>query len=173
MLVLLARSCSGSSAKSANENYVDDLTEQVLKPSDNVAKAFHETLELRAASLAQLQGRIDAELKSMQQVRSSGGGAQADQAARALSARTAADALQFRVTGLQLLLAERLATAWKRVKRRSRPGSSSTTCMGQLLSSDYVYADLFADGANGALKQVGAAGRADVAVPRARPTSTW
>jgi hypothetical protein len=62
VLVLLARGCSGSSAKGSNENYVQTLTQSVLKPSDNVARGFHQTLDLRSASLTQMHGRIDDEL---------------------------------------------------------------------------------------------------------------
>ena len=155
VLVLLARSCSGSSAKSSNENYVNDLTEKVLKPSDNVAQAFHGTLELRAASLAQLQGRIDAELKSMQQVRSA---AAALKPTKQLEPYQPAlmQTLQLRVTGLSCF-SQNLATAWK-LRTPLASGQQLYQCMGQLLSSDYVYADFFADGANGALKELGAAG---------------
>jgi hypothetical protein len=155
VLVLLARSCSGSSAKSSNENYVNDLTQKVLKPSDTVAKSFHETLELRAASLAQLQGRIGDELHGMQQVRSA---AAALKPTKQLEPYQPAllQALQLRVTGLSCF-SQNLPTAWK-LRTPQASGAQLYQCMGQLLSSDYVYADFFADGANGALKELGAAG---------------
>ncbi len=66
------------------------------------------------------------------------------------------DALQFRVTGLQCM-SERLKAAWA-VKRALAAGQQLSTCTGQLLTSDYVYSDLFANSANAALKQVGATG---------------
>ena len=69
VLVLLARGCSGSSAKSDNENYVSALTTTVLKPSDDVAKQFHEMLDLPAASLAIIHKRLDGQLAAMRTVK--------------------------------------------------------------------------------------------------------
>jgi len=66
------------------------------------------------------------------------------------------DALQFRITGLQCF-SERLGAAWA-VKKPLVAGAQLSTCVGELYASDYVYAELFANGANAALKQVGAAG---------------
>src|SRR6185312_16943256 len=65
-------------------------------------------------------------------------------------------ALQLRVTGLDCF-SQNLSQAWQR-KTALASGQQLYQCMGQLLSSDYVYADFFADGANGALKELGAAG---------------
>ena len=66
-------------------------------------------------------------------------------------------------------MSERLTTAWK-LKKPAIAGQQLYSCTGQLLASDYVYADSFATGADAALKQVGATG-----VPRRsscrRPTS--
>jgi hypothetical protein len=155
VLVLLARSCSGSSAKGSNENYVETLTTSVLKPSDNVAAGFHQTLDLRSASVKQMQGRIDAELASMRRVRAT---ATALKPTKQLEPYQGAllQTLQLRVTGLECF-SQNLGTAWK-VKHPVAAGQYLNQCMGQLLSSDYVYADFFADGANGALKKLGAAG---------------
>jgi hypothetical protein len=155
VLVLLARSCSGSSAKSSNENYVTNLTQSVLKPSDAVAAGFHQTLDLRSASVKQMQGRIDDELTSMRKVRAA---AAALKPTKQLELYQPAllQALQLRVTGLECF-SQNLGTAWK-VKHALAAGQYLNQCMGQLLSSDYVYADFFADGANGALKKLGAAG---------------
>jgi hypothetical protein len=155
VLVLLARSCSGSSAKSSNENYVENLTQSVLKPSDDVASGFHQTLDLRSASVTQMQGRIDDELKSMRKVRAT---AAALKPTKQLEPYQAAllQALQLRVTGLTCF-SQNLGIAWK-VPHALAAGQQLYQCMGQLLSSDYVYADFFADGANGALKKLGAAG---------------
>jgi len=99
VLVLLARSCSGSSAKSSNENYVSDLTTKVLKPSDGVARSFHRTLDLRAASLTQLQKSIDTDLSQMRTIRSQ---AAALKPTKQLELYQPAllQALQLRVTGL-------------------------------------------------------------------------
>jgi hypothetical protein len=155
ILVLLARSCSGSSAKGSNEDYVGNLTQSVLKPSDNVAREFHQTLDLRSASLSQMQGRINDQLKSMRDVRAA---AAALKPTKQLELYQPAllQALQLRVTGLECF-SQNLGTAWK-VKHALAAGQYLYQCMGQLLSSDYVYADFFADGANGALKKLGAAG---------------
>lgn len=155
VLVLLARSCSGSSTKSSNENYVADLTTQVLKPSDNVASQFHQTLDLRAASLSQLQHSIDTDLKDMRSVRSA---AAALKPTKQLEPYQPAllQALQLRVTGLDCF-SQNLSAAWN-LKTARASGAQLYQCMGQLLSSDYVYADFFADGANSELKKLGAAG---------------
>jgi hypothetical protein len=155
VLVLLARSCSGSSAKSSNEDYVNTLTQTVLKPSDAVANDFHDTLDLRSASLGQLQGRINNELKGMRRVRST---AAALKPTKQLEPYQAAllQALQLRVTGLTCL-SQNLPIAW-RTSHAVASGQHLYQCMGQLLSSDYVYADFYADGANSALKKLGAAG---------------
>jgi hypothetical protein len=155
VLVLLARSCSGSSAKGSNEDYVSTLTQSVLKPSDNVARSFHQTLDLRSANVGQMQGRIDAELASMRKVRTT---ATALKPTKQLEPYQAAllQSLQLRVTGLTCF-SQNLGTAWK-VKHPVAAGQYLNQCMGQLLSSDYVYADFFADGANAALKQLGAPG---------------
>jgi hypothetical protein len=155
VLVLLARSCSGSSAKSSNENYVGSLTQSVLKPSDGVASSFHQTLDLRSASLSQMQGRIDGQLKSMRKVRAA---AAALKPTKQLEPYQAAllQALQLRVTGLQCF-SQNIGIAWK-LKRAQAAGQQLNQCMGQLLSSDYVYADFFADGANAELKKLGAPG---------------
>lgn len=155
VLVLLARSCSGSSAKSANENYVSDLTTKVLKPSDNVAHSFHNALDLRAASLTQLQKSIDTDLSQMRSIRSQ---AAALKPTKQLELYQPAllQALQLRVTGLDCF-SQNLSAAWN-LKTARAAGAQLYQCMGQLLSSDYVYADFFADAANGELKKLGAAG---------------
>ena len=155
VLVFLARSCSGSSAKSSNENYVSDLTTKVLKPSDGVARSFHQTLDLRAASLTQLQKSIDTDLSQMRSIRSQ---AAALKPTKQLELYQPAllQALQLRVTGLDCF-SQNLRAAWS-LKTARAAGSQLYQCMGQLLSSDYVYADFFADGANGELKKLGAAG---------------
>jgi CARDB protein len=155
VLVLLARSCSGSSAKGSNEDYVATLTQSVLKPSDNVAQGFHQTLDLRSANVGQMKGRIDAELASMRKVRAT---ATALKPTKQLEPYQAAllQTLQLRVTGLECF-SQNIGTAWK-VKNAVAAGKYLNQCMGQLLSSDYVYADFYADGANAALKQLGAPG---------------
>jgi hypothetical protein len=155
VLVLLARSCSGSSAKSDNENYVSALTTTVLKPSDDVANQFHEMLDLPSATLGILHKRLDAQLAAMRTVRAR---AEALKPTKQLAPYQAAllQALQFRVTGLECM-SERLTTAWK-LKHPAAAGQQLYSCTGQLLASDYVYADSFASGADAALKQVGAAG---------------
>ena len=155
VLVLLARSCSGSSAKSSNENYVSDLTTKVLRPSDGVARSFHQTLDLRAASLTQLQKSIDTDLSQMRSIRSQ---AAALKPTKQLELYQPAllQALQLRVTGLDCF-SQNLSAAWN-LKTARAAGAQLYQCMGQLLSSDYVYADFFADGANSELKKLGAAG---------------
>jgi hypothetical protein len=155
VLVLLARGCSGSSAKSANETYVGDLTTQVLKPSDAVAQSFHKTLDLPRAHLALLKQRIATQVSDMRKVRAN---ALALKPTKQLAPYQSGllDALQFRITGLQCF-AERLTAAWA-VKKPLVAGAQLSTCTGELYASDYVYAELFANGANAALKQVGAAG---------------
>ncbi|HEX5250369.1 MAG TPA: hypothetical protein VFW14_11935 [Gaiellales bacterium] len=155
VLVLLARSCSGSSAKSSNENYVGDLTTKVLKPSDAVAQSFHSTLDLRAASLTQLQKSIETDLSQMRAIRSQ---AAALKPTKQLELYQPAllQTLQLRVTGLDCF-SQNLSTAWN-TKTAEAAGAQLYQCMGQLLSSDYVYADFFADGANSELKKLGAAG---------------
>jgi hypothetical protein len=155
VLVLLARSCSGSSAKSSNENYVTDLTTKVLKPSDAVAHSFHSTLDLRAASLSQLQKSINTDLTQMRAIRSQ---AAALKPTKQLEPYQPAllQALQLRVTGLDCF-SQNLSSAWS-LKTAQAAGQQLYQCMGQLLSSDYVYADFFADGANSELKKLGAAG---------------
>jgi len=155
VLVLLARGCSGSSAKSDNENYVSTLTTTVLKPSDDVAKKFHEMLDLPAASLAIIHKRLDGQLAAMRTVKAH---AAALKPTKQLAPYQAAllQALQFRITGLECM-SERLTTAWK-LKKPAISGQQLYSCTGQLLASDYVYADSFATGADAALKQVGATG---------------
>ncbi|MEP6641813.1 MAG: hypothetical protein ABJB93_07875, partial [Gaiellales bacterium] len=155
VLVLLARGCSGSSAKSANESYVSALTTTVLKPSDDVAKRFRAMLDLPAASLGIIHKRLDAELAEMRTVRAR---AEALKPTKQLAPYQPAllQALQFRVTGLECM-SERLTTAWK-LKKPAIAGQQLYSCTGQLLASDYVYADSFATSADAALKQVGAAG---------------
>ena len=155
VLVLLARSCSGSSAKSSNENYVNDLTAKVLRPSDAVARSFHQTLGLRAASLTQLQHSIDTDLSRMRAIRSQ---AAALKPTKQLELYQPAllQAFQLRVTGLDCF-SQNLSAAWN-LKTARASGNQLYQCMGQLLSSDYVYADFFADGANSELKKLGAAG---------------
>ena len=155
VLVLLARGCSGSSAKSKNESYVSTLTTTVLKPSDDVAKRFHKTIDLPAASLGIMRGRLNGELTAMRAVRAH---AEALKPTKQLAPYQAAllQALQFRVTGLECL-AERITTAWK-LKHPLAAGQQLYSCTGQLLASDYVYADSFATSADLALKQVGATG---------------
>jgi hypothetical protein len=155
VLVLLARGCSGSSTKSNNENYVSALTTSVLKPSDDVAKKFHEMLDLPTASLATIHKRLDGQLAAMRTVKAH---AAALKPTKQLAPYQAAllQALQFRVTGLECM-SERLTTAWK-LKKPALAGQQLYSCTGQLLASDYVYADSFATGADAALKQVGATG---------------
>jgi hypothetical protein len=155
VLVLLARGCSGSSAKSDNENYVSALTTSVLKPSDDVAKQFHAMLDLPTASLAVIHKHLDSQLSAMRTVKAH---AAALKPTKQLAPYQAAllQALQFRVTGLECM-SERLTTAWK-LKKPALAGQQLYSCTGQLLASDYVYADSFATGADAALKQVGAAG---------------
>jgi hypothetical protein len=169
VLVLLARGCSGSSAKSANENYVSTLTTTVLKPSDDVAKKFHEMLDLPAASLAIIHKRLDGQLAAMRTVKAH---AAALKPTKQLAPYQTAllQALQFRITGLECM-SERLTTAWK-LKKPAISGQQLYSCTGQLLASDYVYADSFATGADAALKQVGATG---VPTSQFLPTSdlTW
>ena len=155
VLVLLARGCSGSSAKSDNENYVSALTTTVLKPSDDVAKKFRGMLDLPAASLAIIHKRLDGQLAAMRTIKAR---AAALKPTKQLAPYQPAllQALQFRVTGLECM-SQRLTTAWK-LKKPAAAGQQLYSCMGQLLASDYVYADSFATGADAALKQVGAAG---------------
>jgi hypothetical protein len=155
VLLLLARGCSGSSAKSDNENYVSTLTTTVLKPSDDVAARFHKTIDLPAASLGIMRNRLNGELTAMRTVRAH---AQALKPTKQLAPYQSAllQALQFRVTGLECLT-ERITTAWK-LKHPLAAGQQLYSCTGQLLASDYVYADSFATSADAALKQVGAAG---------------
>ena len=155
VLVLLARSCSGSSAKSENESYVSTLTTTVLKPSDAVAKRFRKTIDLPAASLGIMRSRLNGELTAMRAVRAH---AEALKPTKQLAPYQPAllQALQFRVTGLECL-AERVTTAWK-LKHPLAAGQQLYSCTGQLLASDYVYADSFATSADLALKQVGATG---------------
>jgi CARDB len=155
VLVLLARGCSGSSAKSDNDNYVTALTTMVLKPSDDVAARFHKTIDLPAASLGIMRSRLNGELAAMRTVRAH---AEALKPTKQLAPYQSAllQALQFRVTGLQCL-SERITTAWK-LKKPLAAGQQLYSCTGQLLASDYVYADSFATSADAALKQVGAAG---------------
>jgi CARDB protein len=155
ILVLLARSCSGSSAKGSNEDYVATLTQSVLKPSDNVARGFHQTFDLRSASLSQMQGRIDDQLASMRKVRAT---AAALKPTKQLEPYQAAllQALQLRVTGLTCF-SQNIRIAWK-LQHAKASGTQLYQCMGQLLSSDYLYADFYADGANTALKKLGAPG---------------
>jgi hypothetical protein len=155
VLVLLARGCSGSSAKSDNESYVSTLTTTVLTPSDKVAQRFHKTIDLPAASLGIMRSRLNGELTAMRAVRAH---AEALKPTKQLAPYQAAllQALQFRVTGLQCL-SERITTAWK-LKHPLAAGQQLYSCTGQLLASDYVYADTFATSADAALKQVGAAG---------------
>ena len=100
VLVFVARGCSGSSAKSANETYVGNLTTQVLKPSDAVAQSFHKTLDLPRAHLAQLKQRIAAQVAAMRKVREN---AVALKPTKQLAPYQSGllDALQFRITGLQ------------------------------------------------------------------------
>jgi hypothetical protein len=111
VLLLLARGCSGSSAKSDNENYVSALTTTVLKPSDDVAARFHKTIDLPAASLGIMRNRLNGELAAMRTVRAH---AQALKPTKQLAPYQSAllQALQFRVTGLECLT-ERITTAWK------------------------------------------------------------
>lgn len=155
VLVLLARGCSGSSAKGANETYVANLTTQVLKPSDAVARGFHNMLDLPRAHLAQLKQRVAGQVAAMRKVREN---AVALKPTKQLAPYQSGllDALQFRITGLQCF-SERLGAAWA-VKKPLVAGAQLSTCVGELYASDYVYAELFANGANAALKQVGAAG---------------
>jgi len=155
VLVLLARGCSGSSAKSSNEAYVQQLTAKVLRPSDDIAHRFASTLNLQRASLKLLQTRIDAQLAAMKSVRTA---AAALKPTKQLLPYQPAllEALQFRITGLQCM-SEGLKTAWA-IKHALAAGAQLTSCTGRLLTSDYVYSDSFASGANAALKQVGAAG---------------
>jgi hypothetical protein len=156
VLVFLARSCSGSSAKSSNENYVQALTAKVLKPSDEVSQRFSKTLNLRRASLGLLQKRIDAQLAAMKSIRTA---AIALKPTKQLLPYQPAllEALQFRITGLQCL-SEGLKTAWASKRKPLVAGQGLSSCTGRLLTSDYVYSDSFASGANAALKKVGAAG---------------
>jgi hypothetical protein len=155
VLVFLAKSCSGSSAKGSNEAYVGTLTTTVLKPSDAIASRFHKTIDLPRASLGLVQRRIDLQLAQMRTVKSH---ALALKPTKQLAPYQAGllQSLQFRIDGLQCL-SERLKAAWA-VKRALASGQQLYTCTGQLLTSDYVYSELFANGANAALKQVGATG---------------
>lgn len=155
VLVLLARGCSGSSAKGSNEAYVQQLTTKVLRPSDDIAHRFASTLNLQRASLTLLQKRIDAQLTEMKSLRAV---AAALKPTKQLLPYQPAllEALQFRITGLQCM-SEGLKTAWA-IKRALAAGAQLTSCTGRLLTSDYVYSDSFASGANAALKKVGATG---------------
>jgi hypothetical protein len=154
-LVLLARSCSGTSTKSANESYVATLTTSVLRPSDKVASRFHKTLDLPRASLALLRKRFATQLAAMRGVQTT---AQGLKPTKQLAPYQSAllQSLEFRVIGLQCM-SENIGSAWK-VKKPLAAGAQLSPCMGQLLTSDYVYADSFANGANTALKDVGATG---------------
>jgi CARDB len=155
VLVILARGCSGSSTKSSNEAYVSTLTTTVLNPSDDVAARFRKMLDLPRASLGILQKRLSGQLSSMRTVQAH---AQALKPTKQLAPYQGAllQALQFRVTGLECM-SQRIATAWK-LKTPAAAGQQLYPCTGQLLASDYVYADSFATSADAALKQVGATG---------------
>lgn len=155
VLVLFARSCGGSSTKSSNEAYVQQLTTKVLKPSDDVAHRFASTITLRRASLGLLQKRVDAQLAEMKSVRAA---AAALKPTKQLLPYQPAllQALQFRITGLQCL-SEGLKAAWA-IKHAQAAGQGLSSCTARLLASDVVYSDSFASGANAALKQVGATG---------------
>ena len=102
-----------------------------------------------------MRSRLNGELTAMRAVRAH---AEALKPTKQLAPYQAAllQALQFRVTGLQCL-AERITTAWK-LKHPLAAGQQLYSCTGQLLASDYVYADSFATSADLALKQVGATG---------------
>jgi hypothetical protein len=155
VLVLLARGCSGSSAKSDNEAYVSALTTTVLKPSDDVATRFHKMLDLPRASLAIMHKRLDGQLAAMRTVRAH---AEALKPTKQLAPYESAllQASQYRLTGLECM-SDRITTAWK-LKTPLAAGQELYSCTGQLLASDYVYADSFATSADAALKQVGATG---------------
>jgi len=154
VLFLLARSCSGSSTKSHNEDYVNALTTQVLKPSDVVAARFQKTFDLQHASLALVSQRLATQLKAMRGVRAR---AETLKPTKQLEPYQPAllQALQLRVTGLQCM-SERIRSAWG--AKPQAAGVQLYPCTGQLNASDYVYADFFANGANAALKEMGAAG---------------
>ena len=155
VLVILARGCSGSSAKSDNEAYVSTLTTTVLNPSDDVALRFRKMLDLPRATLPTMEKRLAGQLSSMRSVQTH---AEALKPTKQLAPYQGAllQALQFRVTGLECM-SERIATAWK-LKTAATAGQQLYPCTGQLLASDYVYADSFATAADTALKQVGATG---------------
>ena len=174
VLVLLARGCSGSSAKSANENYVSELTDDRCS-SRRTPSRRASTRRSTCAAREPRPAEGGASTRSSPRMRRCGRRPAALKPTKQLAPYQSAllQALQLRVTGLQLLLAERLADGVEAAASRSRPAQQLYQCIGQLLSSDYVYADFFANGANAALKQARRRRRADVAVPGARPTSTW
>ena len=72
-----------------------------------------------------------------------GGGAQADQAARAVPARAAPGAPVLRVTGLDCSRSN-LAAGLEAQEPRGRPARSSTSAWASGSASDYVYSDFFA-----------------------------
>jgi hypothetical protein len=155
VLVLLARSCSGSSTKSSNEDYVATLTAQVLKPSDDVAARFRKTFELTRAPLTLVSNRLATQLADMRAVQKKAANLKPTKQLEPYQPALL-QALQLRVTGLQCM-SERIRRAWT-TKPVTAAGEQLYPCTGELNSSDYVYADFFANGANAALKSVGAAG---------------
>jgi hypothetical protein len=140
VLVLLARSCGGSSAESKNEDYLNQV-KSALKKSDQAGVALNAILRAPRplkAKAAVKQAKTAHDL--MQQALSSASAIKPTTQAEAANP-SLIQALSYRVNGLQCLQ-QNLPQAYS-ASRNAAGGARLAPCMQRLLASDVVYADSY------------------------------
>ena len=152
VLVLLARSCGGSSAESKNEEYLNQV-KAALKKSSQAGVALNAILRAprplkSKAAVKQVKTAHDLMQQALNDASAIKPTKQAEAANPALI-----QALSYRVNGLQCLQ-QNLPQAYT-AKQNAAGGKLIAPCMQRLLSSDVVYADSYQARLNNDLSDAG------------------
>ena len=161
VLVLLARSCGGSSAESKNEEYLNQV-KAALKKSSQAGVALNAILRAprplkSKAAVKQVKTAHDLMQQALNDASAIEPTKQAEAANPALI-----QALSYRVNGLQCLQ-QNLPQAYQ-AKQNAAGGTLLAPCMQRLLSSDVVYADSYQARLNNDLSDAGVDVRAPSSV---------
>ena len=161
VLVLLARSCGGSSAESKNEEYLNQV-KAALKKSSQAGVALNAILRAprplkSKAAVKQVKTAHDLMQQALNDASAIEPTKQAEAANPALI-----QALSYRVNGLQCLQ-QNLPQAYQ-AKQNVAGGKLLAPCMQRLLASDVVYADSYQARLNNDLSDAGVDVRAPSSV---------
>ena len=161
VLVLLARSCGGSSAESKNEDYLNQV-KSALRKSDQAGVALNAILRApRPLKVKAAQQRVQTAHDLMQQALTQASGIDPTKQAEAANPALI-QSLSYRVNGLQCLQ-QNLPQAYA-AKQNAAGGKLIAPCMQRLLASDVVYADSYAAQLNNDLSDAGVDVRAPTSV---------